>query len=203
LDGPRRFDYARPALVRTDEQLMAAYAAGDRTAFAELFERYAPLIGRVIRRGISRPEVARELVQETFLQVHRARADYDPSRPLRPWLTTVAMNVRRDYLRRIQRRPEGALSDHAEMEHAADDASPLATVEATRVREVVAQLPDNQRAVIELHWFEGLGFPEVADVLGVKPSAVKVRAHRAYKRLRDLLAEKKRVTVGTKASNTQ
>lgn len=189
--------------MRTDEQLMAAYATGDKSAFRELFDRYAPVVARVIRRGIARQDVARELVQETFLQVHRARADYDPSRPLRPWVTTVAMNVRRDYLRRIQRRPEGALADGREADPAAVGADPLAAAEARSVREVVAQLPDNQRVVIELHWFEGLSFSEVASVLGMNGSAVKVRAHRAYKRLRELLADRKRVTVSNEVVNSQ
>jgi len=182
---------------------MVAYAAGDSAAFRELFDRFAPRLGRVIGRGIGRPEVVRELVQETFLQVHRARADYDPARPLRPWMTTIAMNLRRDYLRRMQRRPEGALADEAALERESHEGGQTAAVEATRVRAVIAQLPENQRAVLELHWFEGLSFPEVAQVLGAKPSAVKVRAHRAYKRLRELLADEKNVTVDAVEANLE
>jgi RNA polymerase sigma factor (sigma-70 family) len=187
--------------VRTDEQLMQAYAAGENGAFRELFHRYAALVARIIGRGIARQDIASELIQETFLQFHRARGDYDPARPLRPWLTTIAMNVRRDYLRRIQRRPEGRLQNGLTIDPEAPAIDPHAATEATRLRQLVAQLPNSQRTVIELHWFEGLSFPEVASVLGANPSAVKVRAHRGYKRLRVLLTEKKSVTVCSQEVN--
>jgi RNA polymerase sigma-70 factor (ECF subfamily) len=182
---------------------MQAHAAGEKGAFRELFHRHAALVARIIGRGITRRDIASELVQETFLQLHRARADYDPSRPLRPWLTTIAMNVRRDYLRRIQRRPEGKLDNASTIDAEASAIDPLAATEATRLRKLVAQLPDGQRTVIELHWFEGFSFPEVASVLGATPSAVKVRAHRGYKRLRALLTDRKPVTVRPQALNTQ
>ena len=60
-------------------------------------------------------------------------------------------------------------------------------VQAQRVHAAVDQLPDAQRQVIELHWFQGIPMREVADALGASHSAVKVRAHRAYKALRGLL----------------
>lgn len=182
---------------------MQAHAAGDEAAFRELFHRHAALVARIIRRGIARQDVASELVQETFLQLHRGRADFDPSRPLRPWLATIAMNVRRDYLRRIQRRPEGRLENTSTMAIQTTAADPFSAAEAAQVRELVARLPDNQRIVIELHWFEGFSFSEVAAVLGANPSAVKVRAHRGYKRLRALLIDRKPVTIRSDGMNHQ
>src|SRR5258706_12214080 len=94
---------------RDDEQLMAAYVAGDAAAFRELFERYAPLlISMIAAQPGTRNDVA-DLVQQTFLQLHRARHDFDPRYKRRPWLLTIALNLRRQEARRKYRSPEGPL----------------------------------------------------------------------------------------------
>jgi RNA polymerase sigma-70 factor (ECF subfamily) len=179
-----------PALDRhtSDEALFAAYAAGDRRAFAQLFSRHAPRLTRIMARGLRADLDANDLVQQTFLQVHRARRDFDPSRPLRPWLLTVAMNVKRGALRSARRRRETTSIDDC---FAAPERTPP-TERASRARWVhlaVATLSDKQRAVIELHYFEGLSFAEIAVVLDIKLSAAKVRAHRGYKALRATLEQ--------------
>jgi len=69
--------------MKSDEELMAAYVAGDQAAFEELFRRYAPALLRVIGRQLSSPGEAHDLVQQTFLQLHRARYDFKPGARLR------------------------------------------------------------------------------------------------------------------------
>lgn len=166
---------------------MAAWVSGEATAFRELFARHAGLLVRVVGRGLPRPDDAADLVQQTFLQLHRAKADYRAGTPLRPWLLTIATNVRRMHLRASGRRPEEPHAPETlpELPVAAPD--PDAGGRAARVREAVAALPQDQRDVVWLHWFEGLSLPEVATVVGASHGAVKVRAHRAYERLRGLL----------------
>jgi RNA polymerase sigma-70 factor (ECF subfamily) len=174
---------------RSDEQLMAAYVAGDAAAFRIIFERYAPLLMRAMLRELYMREEANDLVQQTFLQLHRARADFDPDQKLKPWVFTIAMNLKREYFRRKKRRPERSL-DAASAPEPAVDALGAAQVEARRtLARVLGSLPADQREVIELHWFDGLEFPEVAQVVGASVSAVKVRAHRGYLRLRQALGD--------------
>jgi RNA polymerase sigma-70 factor (ECF subfamily) len=174
---------------RSDEQLMAAYVAGDSAAFRAIFERFAPLLLRAMLRELYVREEANDLVQQTFLQLHRARADFDPGQKLKPWVFTIAMNLKREYFRRKKRRPERALGDEAAVEPAVP-ALGAARVDARRtLARVLGDLPDDQREVIELHWFDGLEFPEVALVVGASVSAVKVRAHRGYVRLRQALGD--------------
>jgi RNA polymerase sigma-70 factor (ECF subfamily) len=174
---------------RSDEQLMAAYVAGDAAAFRVIFERLAPLLMRAMLRELYVREEANDLVQQTFLQLHRARADFDPSQKLKPWVFTIAMNLKREYFRRKKRRPERSLEAESGLEPAVA-ALGVAQVEARRtLARVLADLPPDQREVIELHWFDGLEFPEVAQVVGASVSAVKVRAHRGYVRLRQALGD--------------
>jgi RNA polymerase sigma factor (sigma-70 family) len=174
---------------RSDEQLMAAYVAGDAAAFRAIFERYAPLLLRAMLRELYVREEANDLVQQTFLQLHRARVDFDPGQKLKPWVFTIAMNLKREYFRRKKRRPERSLDAETTLEPSVD-ALGAAQVEARRtLARVLADLPPDQREVIELHWFDGLEFPEVAQVVGASLSAVKVRAHRGYVRLREALGD--------------
>jgi len=174
---------------RSDEQLMAAYVAGDGAAFRVIFERYAPLLMRAMLRELYVREEANDLVQQTFLQLHRARADFDVEHKLKPWIFTIAMNLKREYFRRKKRRPERSLEAEATLEPAVG-ALGAARVDARRtLARVLGDLPADQREVIELHWFDGLEFPEVAEVVGASVSAVKVRAHRGYVRLRAALGD--------------
>lgn len=170
--------------MRSDEELMQAYVSGDAAAFRELFERYAPLLIRVLSRQLRTQEEASDLVQQTFLQLHRARNDFRVDAKLRPWLFTIALNLKREHFRRVKRHPEAPL----ELDGRADPAvEPRGTQRAEAARELqgaLARIPADQAEVIALHWFEGLSFAEVADVVGASVSAVKVRAHRGYVALR-------------------
>ena len=174
---------------RSDEQLMGAYVAGDAAAFRVIFERYAPLLMRAMLRELYVREEANDLVQQTFLQLHRARLDFDAGQKLKPWIFTIAMNLKREYFRKKKRRPERSF-DPESMAEPAVEALGAARVDARRtLARVMGDLPADQREVIELHWFDGLEFPEVATVVGASVSAVKVRAHRGYVRLRQALGD--------------
>ena len=172
--------------ARSDEALMAAYRAGDRAAFDALFARYAPRLRQMLTRRIHRAADVADLVQQTFLQLHRARADFREGAKLRPWLYTIALNLARQYFRRKGRRPETGLGEH-EPAQRGREGDPERPVVARELRLALQALPAAQREVIELHWFEGLSFAEISEVTGDSRSALKVRAHRTYKKLKSIL----------------
>jgi RNA polymerase sigma factor (sigma-70 family) len=177
-----------------EERLMARYAAGDMDAFQRLFSLLGPRVRGFFLRSFSDPTVADDLMQTTFLKLHRARASYQPQLPLKPWVFTIAAGVRRDELRRRYRLPPHvgeAELENAEAEVAGDGAgAPLApgfdagTSRADEVRAAVARLPESQRIVLHLHSYEELTFEQIALALGTSPGAVRVRASRGYERLR-------------------
>ena len=179
---------------------MKAYVRGDTAAFKELFARYAPKLERLMLRELYAREEAKDLVQQTFLQLHRARLDFDPEQRFKPWLYTIALNLKREHFRRRRRRPE-TLGDSAD-ERAAPGA-PHEALEAHRsLAWALAQLPEENRSVIELHWFDGLAMAEVAQSLGIGTVAAKVRAHRGYKRLRTLLGDDLEAPVGIRGGGS-
>jgi RNA polymerase sigma-70 factor (ECF subfamily) len=177
-------------MTRSDEELMVAYAAGEDPAVAELFRRYAPILLGLVRRRLGGAADAKDVVQQTFLQLHRARRDFRREMRFRPWIMTIALNLARDLLRRRGRHPESEIDEERlpAPEHEPDDADG-ASERSVRMQSALRRIPRQQREVIELHWFERLPFEEVARVIGITSGAARVRAHRGYVSLRRVLAE--------------
>jgi RNA polymerase sigma-70 factor (ECF subfamily) len=178
-----------------DESLMARYLAGDNQAFGRLFTRLAPRVYGFFMRSFGEATLAEELVQATFLHMHRSRATYRVGLPVRPWLFTIAARVRRDELRRRYRLKEDCdeealvRAETARAMTAARDDGDRQRERTARVRQAIDQLPESQRVVVQLHRFEGLTFAQIAEILGTTALAVRARAFRAYETLRLELAD--------------
>lgn len=166
---------------------MARYAGGDDEAFRQLFALLGPKVRAFFMRSFVDPTVADDLTQTTFLKLHRSRATYSADRPLAPWLFTIAASVRRDELRRRYRLPPhvGDLEIELETAVARQLREPPDEIEA--VRAAIQHLPESQRTVLHLHCTEELTFEQIAERLKTSPGAVRVRASRAYERLRKAL----------------
>jgi RNA polymerase sigma-70 factor (ECF subfamily) len=170
---------------------MKAYVAGDAVAFERLFRALAPSVHAFFARTVRHGAVAEDLLQTTFLKIHRARGSWRGGERLRPWVFTIAARVRTDWLRRNGREEEEV---HDELlPDAGARGDPAAVVQARerseRVRAALESLSGPQRVAVHLHRFEGLTFAEIGKVLGISESAAKLRAFRAYAELRRLLAD--------------
>jgi RNA polymerase sigma-70 factor (ECF subfamily) len=173
----------------SDEDLMARYVGGDADAFRQLYERYAPRLTGLFRRGVRGSADVADLVQQTFFQLHRARLDFRLGSRVRPWLFSIALNLERRHFRDRSRRRTTSLEADPSVDATASGAARKLEA-ADLLRTALGKLGAGQREVIELHWFEGLAFAAVAERVGASLSAVKVRAHRGYKQLRAILEEK-------------
>ena len=171
-----------------DEVWMERFVSGDARGFEVLFSRHAGAVRRFVGRMAGK-DAADDLTQTTFLSLVRARGRFRKGATFKPWLFAIAANAARDHLRR--RRPED-LTDEGELPQTAAPAPAESDAGLERrVQQAIAQLPAQQREAILLHRFEGLSFAEVAQAVGASESAVKVRAHRGYERLRELLQDVK------------
>ena len=172
----------------TDEELMSAWVAGDARAFETLFTRLAPRVHGFFMRSFRSESVADDLMQVTFMKLHRARRRYRPGLKLAPWVFAIAARVRLDELRRRLRLPEDADEDAIAR---ADEQAPREAALEPDVRDAVRAaldaLPESQRTVIHLHRYEGMTFPEIAQALGSTEGAIKLRAFRGYETLRQRL----------------
>ncbi len=170
---------------------MSAYASGDRRSFTALFQRWAPRLHGFFMRALREPAAADDLLQMTFLKLHRARGSFRPLLRLRGWLYAIATRELREELRRRRHSPLASKEQQDEERHEnADDPHPLeARQRATAVQTAIERLPESQRAVLYLHRYEEMTFAEIAQVLGTTEGAVKLRAFRAYEKLREELVE--------------
>ncbi len=165
---------------------MAEFCSGRAEALSALFERHAAGIRRYLTRLTGNAHHADDLTQATFLSVVRSRDRFIPGARFKPWLYAIATNAARDAHRRTSR--EQVTDDGAAPDEAVDGVNVDPGLQK-QVHLALQRLPEAQREAIVMHRFEGLSFAEIAEVTGVTESAVKVRAHRGYERLRELLKE--------------
>jgi RNA polymerase sigma-70 factor (ECF subfamily) len=170
-----------------DAELIRRVAGGDREALAALYDRYATLLLSVARRIVGEPREAEDLLHDVVLEIWRSAGDYDEARgTVRAW---ILMRMRS---RALDRRKSPRVARQVPMtadaleETVAED--PHVAPDRTRVRHALAQLPPEQRAVLELGYFEGLSSSEIALRIAVPIGTVKSRVAAALAKLRAGLA---------------
>ncbi len=173
-----------------DQSLVRRVQQGDAAALDRLVERYHGPLSQFLERMLGDAEVAREVTQETFLRMMRAIARYRPEARFTTWLYTIASNLARDELRRRQHRQDRLRplddADHEELAappRAVDEAA-LDAVVREDVRRALSCLSAEHRAVVILHYYQGLGYQEIAEVCGCTVGTVGSRLHYAVKHLR-------------------
>ena len=172
--------------------LIAAIAAGDRDAFGRFYDLTAPMAFGLIRRVLRDPEAAAEVLQEVFWQVWQDAPRYDSTRGTpEAWLVMRAKTRAIDRLRSMRRRDRTfvAAVDESVARRSPDQAPNPAVVAEDRglIQTALAQLPEPQRRVIELAFFDGLTQSEIAARLGEPLGTVKTRARLGLERLRGAL----------------
>jgi RNA polymerase sigma factor (sigma-70 family) len=180
-----------------DRDLLRRVARGQEDAFRELFGKYAPTARALAVRILRRPFLADETVQEAFLALWRHPQGYERDRgSVRAWLMSTVHHRAVDLVRREEahrRRMEGALPDPVP-EDPAEQAVQAVGVpeERAAVRTALADLPTEQRQVIELLYFEGLTQSQVAQRTGLPLGTVKSRVLLAMRRMRAALGPMER-----------
>jgi RNA polymerase sigma-70 factor, ECF subfamily len=164
-------------------RLMRRYQDGDLAAFEALYAAVAPVLLQYLASLLRDRERARDLVQETFLQVHRARRTYRPALPLRPWLFAIARHVWMMDLRTRSRRPDAR--DELPELPVPPEVDRLADRQAIG-RALARLLPDRREALL-LHHVWGFSFAEIAQTLGISVEAAKLRSSRGMRDLKEML----------------
>jgi RNA polymerase sigma-70 factor, ECF subfamily len=168
---------------------MDRYADGDAAAFALVYDELAPQIARFLARHAAGH--AEDLVQQTFFQMHLARGTFVRGAPVRPWAFAIARRLLIDRIRR--RKHESAAAGDLPIWNtggASPDEDYVARETARELAALIGELPPEQRTAFELTRGDGLSMREAAERLGTTVVAVKLRASRALRRLRQLVEER-------------
>lgn len=174
--------HSRPIVSEaTDETLMGRYADGDTAAFEELFRRYERRAFAYFARRTRSQDRARDLYQELFLRVHRARHDFDSKRAFAPWFFQIAHRLLIDDERRAFRSREVAFEEHDAA--LSRERSRDGVADREQLAQLLSELPDAERATLLSAKGDGVGYAELARQLGKSVDAVKKTASRALLRL--------------------
>ncbi|CAH0998744.1 ECF RNA polymerase sigma factor SigM [Neolewinella maritima] len=162
---------------------MQHVAAGQLQQLAPLYERYkGPILGFLLNRGALDRATAEDLLHGVFERVITYRTSWRAGQSFRSWVFTIARNLHHDHCRAMGRNPVCATSELPDLppEQLDDQLTDYRHTLPTAIR----KLPDNYRMVVELAWQRNMKYAEIAHVLGTTEANVKVRMHRACKRLR-------------------
>jgi RNA polymerase sigma-70 factor (ECF subfamily) len=190
---------SNPLVSWTDEKLLLSYRFDHNTAaFEELVHRYEKELFGYLRHYLGNAEMAEDVFQQTFLQVHLKCDQFEPGRKVRPWLYAVAVNQAIDYQRHTRRHRLASLDRIAGTNEDGEagalvgllggsETGPAANAESAEqfeaLRQAVDALPGLCREVVVLVYFQGLKYREAAEILGVPVGTVKSRLHTAVEKL--------------------
>jgi RNA polymerase sigma-70 factor, ECF subfamily len=193
-----------PLAAWSDEKLLLGYRSDrDARVFAELVQRYEKELYGYLRHYLGNAEMAEDVFQQTFLQVHLKCEQFEPGRKVRPWLYTIATNQAIDAQRRNRRHRAASLNrvGRDSMEGEAGSLADLlggseldpadgvdAAEQSDALRRAVDALPESTRQVVMLIYFQGLKYREAAEILDLPVGTVKSRLHTAIQKLTETLS---------------
>jgi RNA polymerase sigma-70 factor (ECF subfamily) len=175
----------------SDEALVAACAVGDSTALAELFKRHGDRVFRVLGRlpGVDRRD-REDLVQATFMEVHRSAPKFGARAAVGTWILSIAVNVVRHHVRsEVRRRAliNAAAEDGELFASSRPDEDAARRELMARLERGLASLPQDVQLVFSMCELEGIKGVEVARILGMREGTVWRKLHEARARLRETL----------------
>lgn len=166
--------------------LFARVQGGDRQAFAEIYDVIAPAVFGAVKRVLRDPAMSEEVTQEVFVELWTSAARFDPTRGnVSTWAITIARRRAIDRVRteQSQRNRAQQLGQRRPDTDDATDEKVVASLDATQVSRALADLPADQREVIELAFIEGYSHSDIADRLGLPLGTVKGRVRGGLQKL--------------------
>jgi RNA polymerase sigma-70 factor (ECF subfamily) len=171
--------------VDADRQLVARVLTGDQQAFAELFHALRNDVYRVARAVTGSDEASLDVLQDTFLKVHRGLAGWNGDAALRTWALRIAIRTSIDASRSLRRNGRGAPAAKEPSYDPRADLERLVLVQ--RLRDLAARISGSQGTVLRLRAFDGRSNSEIAELLGISEANVRMQLSKAVRRLKGML----------------
>lgn len=180
-----------PEEQKSLENLMHLAQQGNKNAYRVVLEESEKILKGFLINKLNDIGDVEDVLQEILISIHKSRHTYDKSRAYRPWLFSIAKFRLYDFFRKVYKRNEYEvpLSDDVEKNNSEDVTEDNDEYEL--LSDALDKIPQKQQSIIRLMKFEGYTAKEVAKKLGMKESAVKVSAHRAYKLMKEYIEKNK------------
>jgi RNA polymerase sigma-70 factor (ECF subfamily) len=173
-----------------DTRIVARIASGDREALGALYDRYASLLLAVSLKMLRARREAEDLVHDVFVEVWQRAGDFDPRRgSVKVWLLVRMRSRCLDRVRSAGYARVSSIGDREEELLGGSSANGESAAEHSQVRDALRELPESQRAVLYLGYFEGLSSVEIAARLEIPVGTVKSRVATALSKLRATLGD--------------
>jgi RNA polymerase sigma factor (sigma-70 family) len=170
-----------------DSELARRAAAGDQEAYGVLVERHGSTARRVARSVLRNEHDADDAAQDGLVAAWQALERFDPARPFRPWLMRIVVNAARDLARRRTVRDADAMRPDLATSGPGPEHHAERALLRSRLRDVLATLPERQRLVVTLFDAEGFSHAEIAALVGAPEGTVRSELFHARRALRDML----------------
>lgn len=187
--------------TETEEILMARFQAGEENAFVTLFDMYSKRLINFAYRFLFSQEESEDVAQQVLLAVYQKKERYDPGRPFRPWLFTIASRIVSNRLRDKKRHPRVSLDYQTEDEEGSGMVERSELIEKREVADsceknelvnvvcrALEKLPENQRLVVTLARYEEMSHQDIARVMKISLPAVESLLFRARQSLKTFLS---------------
>jgi RNA polymerase sigma-70 factor (ECF subfamily) len=182
-----------PERTASDDELLRAVPEGNEAAFAELMRRHRTWVRSLIATIVREEELAEDLTQEAFCRVYRSVGSYDSRGAFVPWLKRIAVNLAKDALRTRKGPILVPLEEAKDLPETDHEADPLAVFSSSvlrkELRAALDALPDEQRLVLAMYYFEGMSLKEVAGAMQCPVGTVKSRLFNGLRRVRRTLMQ--------------
>jgi RNA polymerase sigma-70 factor (ECF subfamily) len=169
------------------EALMKLSLDGDKHAYALLLRETTRFLRPYLVQRLNAANEVDDVLQEILISIHKARHTYDGERPYKPWAYAIAKFRLQDHLRAHYADHLHHAVELSEVENELQENVTKSDISYESISGEIEKLPPKQAAILQMMHQEGYTAKEVAEKTGMKESAVKVAAHRAYKILRKVL----------------
>ena len=171
--------------------LMHKAQQGDKQAYSTLFVQVTPKLRSFISRKINNPVDMEDIVQEILISLHKAGHTYDASRPFEVWMYTIARYRLNDHLRSYYKNESLKEKIRLESDYFYNNSNVTSSTEIDEsISELIDALPEKQKTIVKMMKVEGYTAKETAEKVNMSETAVKVAAHRIYKKIAEKLRMK-------------
>lgn len=169
--------------------LLVASRQGDDHAYKAFLDGTSVIVRKFLRARLRSDFVIDDILQETLISIHKGRHSYLEGRPVEPWILAICRNRMIDYFRKAKRISlnETLTAEFEDLPEDSPEWLPNASERREKLQSAMNLLPEKQRKLVEYLKIEDLSIKEVAEITGMTEGSIKVAAHRAYAKLRELV----------------